>query len=375
MTADLLERSAAKIVRLAAQGLDVAAFWRECSDVLATAVPNYMAPCWLTLDPQSLLVTSHFDPAVPEISADYLAHEYQRDDVWKMADIARSDLRTATVHEITGGRPEISECWRNFVAAYGADQELMVPLRSRNGTPWATVSLFREPDRPEFSTSEREFLAHVARPMAEGARRGLLIGEAIDRENGMAPSLIVVDEDWKTQSMTPGAHELLQRLPGYGENQLPSVVTSVAARTLNDALSLPAVARVRDSLGVWLTLHGAPMVADGHRRVAVIIEQTDADRLAPLLMDAYDLTEREKDITRLVLQGLSTNDIAEQLVVAPQTVQQHLKHIFDKTAVNSRRELVGKVFFGFYEPRLRDNETRTQVGKPIRGGPARGSIR
>jgi DNA-binding CsgD family transcriptional regulator len=79
--------------------------------------------------------------------------------------------------------------------------------------------------------------------------------------------------------------------------------------------------------------------------VAVIVEPAHPARIYPLLMSAYGLTERERDITRLVLQGNSTVQVAAQLVVSAHTVQQHLKNVFDKTGVRSRRDLVAKVFF------------------------------
>jgi DNA-binding CsgD family transcriptional regulator len=87
-------------------------------------------------------------------------------------------------------------------------------------------------------------------------------------------------------------------------------------------------------------------------------------------MSAYGLTAREQEVTRLILQGNSTTEIAQELCVSAHTVQQHLKNIFDKTGVRSRRDLVGKIFFAHYEPRFRDNERRAAEDKPARGGPA-----
>jgi DNA-binding CsgD family transcriptional regulator len=130
-----------------------------------------------------------------------------------------------------------------------------------------------------------------------------------------------------------------------------------------------AVARVLSRSGTWVVLHGAALVADGARRVAVIVEPAHPARISPLLMSAYGLTQREQEVTRLVLQGASTAEIAERLVVSPHTVQQHLKRIFEKTGVRSRRDLVGKVFFTHYEPRVRDNEQRMLEDQPLGGGP------
>lgn len=111
------------------------------------------------------------------------------------------------------------------------------------------------------------------------------------------------------------------------------------------------------------------MMSAGPGRVAVIIEPAHPARIVPLLMAAYRLSEREQEVARLVLQGASTSDIADTLVVSPHTAQTHLTNIFEKTGVRSRRDLIGKVFFSFYEPRIRDNEIRAAQDRAARGGP------
>ena len=75
-------------------------------------------------------------------------------------------------------------------------------------------------------------------------------------------------------------------------------------------------------------------------------------REPPLIVDAYSLTKREGQITRLVLRGLSTAEVSEELHITPNTVRDHFKSIFDKVGVRSRRELVGQVFAQQYQPRM-----------------------
>lgn len=380
MSADARSRAAERIRELAGRGLDVATFWQECNEVLAKAVPHHLAPCWFTFDPGSLLITSHYDPVITEIPEDFLAFEYYNDDVLKMADVARSPRGVASIHEATGGDPSRSPGWRRFVQPYGGDQQLMVALRSKPDTAWGLLALYRNPAQPPFEPGDVDFLTSLSTHLAEGARRGLLLGEATDPDWPLSPSLVILGEDWTIQSMTPGAEQVLADVPGSqpwtsGAN-LPPCVLAVAGQAMSsagtpDAAAEAAVARVRARSGQWLTLHGTPLLREQERRVAVIIERADPDRLMPLLMDAYALTDREKALTRLVLQGEATAEIAAKLFISPQTVQQHLKSVFEKTGVRSRRELVSKVFFTHYEPRVRDNERRAQAGHPLRGGPTR----
>lgn len=377
MNEQVAQRARDKIQRLAGQGLDLVTFWRQSSTAITAVVPHYMSPCWHTFDPASLLVTSHYQAELPHVPHVWLAHEYYDDDAHKMADVARSQRGFSTLHEATGGHPSRSRGWRSFIQPFGGDQELLVAIRTKSGEAWGMLGLYREPDRPLFSREETRFLQDISVPLAEGARRALLVAGATEPDGAEAPGLIIMREDWSVESLTPGVERWLAELPDSrweSSRTLPPAVLAVAGRALRTAEHANApgevsLARVLSRTGQWMMLHGASLVADGGRRVAVIIEPAQPARIATLLMAAYGLTEREQDVTRLVLQGNSTTEIANRLSVSTHTVQQHLKSVFEKTGVHSRRELIGKVFFAHYEPRLRDNEQRAQAGRPLRGGP------
>jgi DNA-binding CsgD family transcriptional regulator len=369
------QRAAERIGWLAGQGQDLVTFWRESTEVLNGTIPHYWTPCWFTLDPASLLVTSHFHDGLDELPAEWMAAEYYTDDVNKLADVARSERGISTLHEATGGDPSSSPRWHENMTM-GGDQEMIAALRTPAGDVWGALGLYREPGDAMFDSEDVDFVRTLAPSLAEGARRALLVGEASDPEGPESPGLVVLSDDWEVESATPGVERWLSELPDgdWDAGRLPSSVHAVAGRALRtaehpDRPGEVAVARVLSRSGTWVVLHGASLVADGARRVAVIVEPAHPARITPLLMSAYGLTGREQDVTRLVLQGESTAQIAEQLCVSPHTVQQHLKSIFEKTGVRSRRDLVGKVFFSHYEPRLRDNEQRALNEQPLRGGP------
>ena len=376
------QRARDRIAELAGRGLDLPSFWRESSEAVAAAVPHAYSPCWFTLDPASLLATSHFQAGIPEIPPEWLAHEYFEDDFHKMADVARSERGVSTLHEATGGDPSRSHAWNEYMRPHGVEQELLLALRTQAGDAWGVMGLYRADGQPQFDEDELDFLLVVSPHLAEGAQRGLLVGEAADPEGPEAPGLVVLKEDFGVESLTPGVERWLAELPDgdwQAQGRLPPSVLAVAGRALRTAQGSQepgevALARVLSSSGRWIVLHGASLVADGARRVAVIVEPAHPARISPLLMSAYGLTGREQAVTRLVLRGDSTAQIAGGLCVSPHTVQQHLKSVFEKTGVRSRRDLVGKVFFSHYEPRVRDNERRVLEEEPVRGGPFRGEV-
>jgi DNA-binding CsgD family transcriptional regulator len=122
-----------------------------------------------------------------------------------------------------------------------------------------------------------------------------------------------------------------------------------------------ARARVRTRHGTWLVCH-ASLLCDADAvltGVAVVIEPATAAEVAPIIVQAYDLTEREQQITRLIARGAGTAEIADELFLSTHTVRDHVKAIFAKVGVSSRGELVAKLFAEFYEPAHLEHAART----------------
>ena len=72
-----------------------------------------------------------------------------------------------------------------------------------------------------------------------------------------------------------------------------------------------------------------------------------------MLAAAYGLTTREAQVARLVAAGCANPEIATLLFVSRYTVEDHLKHVYEKLAVKSRSELVSRLFFDQYLPRTK----------------------
>ena len=102
--------------------------------------------------------------------------------------------------------------------------------------------------------------------------------------------------------------------------------------------------RTRLASGQWLTLRGSVLEGSaGGSSVVLTIDRAGPAELAGLTLIGYGLTAREQDIVNLVVKGASTKAIATALFLSPHTVQDHLKAVFAKLGINSRRELIAQL--------------------------------
>ena len=371
-------RRAHERIRAASRaGLDVASFLDEASAALASAVPNEShlnGPYWYTLDPESRLITSDYGGEGCNLdTSEVMRWEYLDDDVNKYSEVLDHPRGVQTLHEVTRGKPERSRIYREYMVVEGLAQEMLVALGSRRGDFWGTVRLNRLPGQPEFAADEIAFMAAVAPDLAEGVRRGVVVGEATDPDRPDAPGLIILDAEGEIVSLSVGATRWIERLPEPARGSLPASIASAASAALACARGedpgAESTALVRSVDGSWIAVHATVVGVGRTPKAAVIIEPAHPDRITPLLVAIHGLTPREQEVTRLVLEGGPTTQLATRLGISPHTVQQHLKSIFEKVGVRSRRELVAALFFANFDPRVRDNGQRVSVKKPIRGGP------
>jgi DNA-binding NarL/FixJ family response regulator len=101
--------------------------------------------------------------------------------------------------------------------------------------------------------------------------------------------------------------------------------------------------------GHWLMLYASRLKNAGNEtQITVIFETARPVEIAPVIMQAYLLTKREGEVTQGILHGWSTTEIAAKLHISPNTVQDHLKAIFEKVDVSSRGELAARIFTQHY---------------------------
>jgi DNA-binding CsgD family transcriptional regulator len=355
------ERIRHELIRLCHAGLDSRTLRIEIMKRLRTVMPIDVS-FFSTIDPATLLFTGAVvDELLVSASSQFLENEFLQDDVNKCAWMVRSNTPVMNLVQATQGELERSQRYREILTPLALGDELRAVLIA-NSACWGFMCMHRDHAGPHFTLAEAAYLARLTPHFAEGLRTALLLETTRGATVPDEPGLLLLAEDLSVVAITLAAERWLAEI---GETDwphkqpLPHAVSAVVARMFaleqgKDAqLDLPPLLRLRTVSGHWLVLHASRLSGLGaHGQIAVIFELARPAEVAPLIVQAYDLSRRESEIVQSVLRGLSTREIAGTFHISSNTVQDHLKAIFEKVGVRSRRELVGQLFAQHYQPRI-----------------------
>jgi two-component system nitrate/nitrite response regulator NarL len=118
----------------------------------------------------------------------------------------------------------------------------------------------------------------------------------------------------------PESRLIVMNLPGAGARSVASVAAGVSAFVSRDATLDVLAATIR-------TVAGA-----GHARVGV----HESGRRPPVVVR---MTPRERDVVALIADGMSNQQIAEQLAIASDTVKSHVRNVMKKLMVHTRLQI------------------------------------
>lgn len=351
------ERTIARdaIIRECSAGHPTTELFRRVSARLGRVVP-FAAAGWLATDPATLLYTGAVTEGVDAALHHRLfENELLEPDFAKFARILSSSRPAITLHEATEGQPELSPRHLRIHRPNGLEGELRTVFAT-GGSCWGVACLTRAEGEPGFSADDVAFVASVTEHVAHGLRVALLADEALTTPAEDAPGMIVLGPGGEVESLTESAERWLSLLPPEHPGPdavLPSPIQAVALRArgalAGEGGDVPR-ARVRLASGRWLTVHAAALQGTDPPRTAIMLEPTRRAELAAIVVALYELTERERQVTELLVRGLPIDEIAQGLWLSRHTIRDHVKAIYSKVGVSSRPELTARLFAEHYAP-------------------------
>jgi DNA-binding CsgD family transcriptional regulator len=204
-----------------------------------------------------------------------------------------------------------------------------------------------------------------------------MVATRVPAGDGPEPGAVWLDADGGIVFASPAAQRWLDLLDAQSHAGFArSLLAGLAIHTARGHAREPAAdrsadrralaIRVRSGDGRWVRARAENVTVDGGGTpaVAVVIDAVRAGDVLPLAASAYRLTDRELGVVRGVLNGLDTRSVAASLHISEYTVQDHLKSVFAKAGVRSRRELAHQFAVQFGWP-----GQQGQQGQPGQPGP------
>jgi DNA-binding CsgD family transcriptional regulator len=368
MSTDVDARLVDRIERTCARAATSDELFAALSHEVNKVVP-FDGSMWFGVDPATVLAVApaRFEALEDGYCQTFWDGEFHEPDVALYRDLVRQPTPAAGLRQVTADRPLLSSRYRRFVKPQGYDDELRVAFRSGDNT-WAVAALYREKGRRAFSQDEVALMAGLS-GVVGSAFRTRVATAGVASPLCTAPGLLMFDASNVLVSANTEANQWLddicgaasggtetwrELLPDGSANDLRSAIPilPLLARARAVAAGVdegPARLRLRDRKGRWLVFHASCLTggfADG--AVTVVVEPAKSTDVAPIIIEAYGLSPRERDVVRAIARGLSTPDIAAELFLSAHTVRYYIKSVFEKVGVGTRGELVAKLFADHY---------------------------
>jgi DNA-binding CsgD family transcriptional regulator len=302
--------------------------------------------CLVLADPQTLIPLAgdaehDYGPAV----ARSLELEYSGTDFAAMGELARRTVPAASLSAETGGDLARSPRWDEVLRPVGIGDEAVVACRDALGC-WGWIKAYRDSSDAGFAEEDLDLLTEVGPSLGAALRRR--INGALDGAVAVAsaPGVIVLDRDLRPISSTAEARGWIEALPAAelfaAWGILPAVVYPVAALARSPKAATAAYALERAVDGRWAKIEAAPLDGERDGNIAVVVRGAAPAETFELLCRAYALTQRERQVVAALIAGHDTRALTEQLFISRHTVQDHLKSVFGKLGIHSRRELLAR---------------------------------
>lgn len=325
--------------------------WRSVAERAINAIEHAVPSdgwCVASADPSTLLMTGLTGTDVATEPRRFFELEYLHPDVLLQKDLASSKPHVGSLVSATEGHPERSVRWRDLLEPFGYHDQLRAALVSPTGC-WGFFSLLRKASRRPYSPAEVAAVSAIVRTFADALRMALF-AERTREATGFGSALVVLADDLSVEDASEGADRVFGSHVITGA-EAPSEILALAVRARNGVTDHASSgdrsrinAMIHNDAG-WFRAEAIPLAGSDQWRVAILVEQLRPPEATDLTLRARGLTGRETEITSQVMAGLSTDEIARALHLSPLTVQQHLKSIFAKFDVGSRRELMATLFF------------------------------
>ena len=179
---------------------------------------------------------------------------------------------------------------------------------------------------------------------------GLAVGGDVEQAlTGIPVPSYVLDTEGVVRWINPAAERLLGDVRGRHFTSVVGAEDRARARELF-ARKVLGTSSATETTGVLVAKDGTPLaldisavsMKDGERVVGVFGLMSGHPANEPSTPPAH-LTPRQAEMLRLLEQGRSTKQIAQELHLSPETVKNHVRLLLRALGVNSRLEAVAAV--------------------------------